>query len=162
MTRRRHTLHPPTKMTRSRAIRHITQRYSTDCTVTCVAMVAGVSWQRAVSATFGQRRARQKVSHDDMCIDFVQARDALKRLGVRCRLNVELALGYTLDSFRGPLRLRRPAILMFEWGRTREFHCVVYDPTSGGRFLDPGGDDEGRRFYINEWHRNSCEALVVV
>lgn len=132
--------------------RRVTQRYTTDCAVTCIAMVAGVSWRRAVYTAF-PRSAFDKIASDEMSIDFTHARRTLKKLGVSCRYTTT---NIDLDT------LRRPAILMFEWDNSREFHCVVYDPsTPRGRFLDPTGYSEGRSFYIREWRRNGCESLVV-
>lgn len=125
-------------------IRKVEQRHCSGCAVAAVAMVTGVPYDRAITAAFGRRKDR------NLELDFDQMMRAVRRLGFSCRMGTD---------WRAK---KLPAILMFEWWSTGDYHCVVYDPAFGGRFVDPGYDRNlGADFYLEHWRRNGRQSLVV-
>lgn len=125
-------------------IRRIEQEHCTGCAVACVATVAGVSYRQAVKAAFGKPVVRHglELTFDDMA-------RALRKLGLSCRMGTD---------FR---QRKLPAIMMFEWWSTGDYHCLVWDPAFGGRIIDPGYRNLGNDFYWDHWKRSGREALVV-
>lgn len=125
-------------------IRRVEQRHGTGCAVAAVAMVTGVTYDKAVRAAFGRNKDR------NLELDFDQITRAVRRLGLTCRMGADFRVK------------KLPAILMFEWWSTGDFHCVVWDPAFGGRFVDPGYNRTlGQDFYLEHWRRNGRESLVI-
>lgn len=125
-------------------IRRVEQLQDTGCAVACVAMVAGVSYTRAALHVKGRR-------HGDLSAYFTEMARGLRSMGFTCRMGID---------FR---RTRRRAILMFEWRCCPgDYHCVVWDPSFGGRFVDPGYDRSlTHQFYIDSWRRSGSQSLII-
>lgn len=124
-------------------IRRVEQLHGTGCAVACVAMVTGASYTKAALHVKGKRTG-------DLSAYFSEMARGIRALGFTCRMG---------PDFR---EKKCPGILMFEWWTTGDFHCVVYDPRFGGRFVDPGYDRTlGPDFYLEHWRRNGRESLIV-
>lgn len=126
-------------------IRRVKQPVSTGCAVACVAMVAGVSFDKAA-------RAVKRRTTGDLCASFAEMMQALRHMGFTCRMG---------SDFRA--RGQR-AILMFEWDWAPEvYHCLVWDPAFGGRLVEPDGliSKMDYDYYWRLWRRSGREALVV-
>lgn len=147
------------------SIRRVHQRDIYGCGVACVAMLAGVSYNHAKKAIFG----------DDLG-GLYKLRGTDHEAIARGLFNLGLDCAQT--KLTGPIglrSLRKPAALMFRWPNARSLvHCVVWDPAFGGRIVDPAYRDPPREsvedgapecnteFYFKAWKR-SCKnwALVV-
>ena len=124
-------------------IRRVEQIHGSGCAVACVAMVTGVSYTKAALHVKGRRTG-------DLSAYFTEMARGVRSLGFTCRMGTDWR------------QKKLPAILMFEWWSTGDYHCVVYDPAFGGRFVDPGYDRTlGPDFYMEHWRRNGRQSLVV-
>jgi len=123
-------------------IRRVEQIHGSGCAVACVAMVTGVSYTKAALAVKGKRTG-------DLAAYWSEMARGIRDLGYSCRMGTD---------FRAK---KLPAILMFRWFTSDDYHCVVYDPAFGGRFFDPGLAGMGSQFYMEHWRRNGRESLVV-
>lgn len=100
-------------------IRLVPQRYSTDCGVACVAMIAGVSYQEAFDA-IGFTAERKQFYTTHTCVT-----NALRRLGISVKRR----------KFRSWQEISGPAIVPVNHRSSGQFfHWVVFD---GRRILDP-------------------------
>lgn len=125
------------------AIKRIEQLSSTGCAVACVAMATGVSYTKAALHVKGKRTG-------DLSAYFSEMARGIRSLGFTCRMGADWHAKH------------QRAILMFEWWSTGDFHCVVFDPAFGGRFVDPGYDRSlGPDFYLNHWRRNGRQSLII-
>lgn len=128
-------------------IRAVRQRHDTGCAIACAAMLAGVSYDEALRAIHGRKKPRKKSA------TIPKVRKGLKQLGVK-----------TEETGRF-MQLKRPAMMMFEWPCAPGLHhCVVYDPSFGGRIIDPAGDAEwyrGRDYYLRAWRRSGRMSVAV-
>ena len=123
-------------------IRRVEQLHDTGCAVACVAMVTGISYTKAALHVKGRRSGNLAAYWSEMM-------SGVRALGYTCRMGTD---------FRAK---KLPAILMFRWFNSDDYHCVVYDPEFGGRFFDPSAAAMGSQFYMEHWRRNGRESLVV-
>ena len=135
-----------------RVIRAVYQKHNTGCAVACAAMLAGVSYKKALEAIHGKKNApRQKSA------TIAKMRKGLQQLGVKTRETGRF------------MQLKQPAIMMFEWPQEPGLHhCIVYDPAFGGRFVDPAGEPwwcqsgSMQDFYLRAWRRSGRMSVAVV
>ncbi len=127
-----------------RALHTVMQEHDTGCAVACAAMVAGVSYKKALKAIHGTVRVSNK-----------SATIAKMSKGLR-------ALGVATKKTGRFMQLKKPAIMMFEWPFwPGVHHCVVYDPSNGGRILDPSSEGYDRAYYLRQWRRSGRPTLTV-
>ena len=135
-------------------LKHVAQGDSYGCAIACVAVVAGLTYERARAEMFPRRR--EFVNGHALRADEDQIRAALDRLGFKTSTVTNLAVN------------RGPVIVSFAWNPERRGgcrHAVVWDPFAR-RFIDPGNangyvaHDEGEKF-LDLWKRSGWRATVV-
>lgn len=104
-------------------MRRLTQYYESDCFPTCIAMVAGITYRRAIELVHPNHIKGEDYSTEDW-----QARAVLESLGFR------------IIKRRGRLRnfssIKRPAIIAIQLKCEKEGHVLVWDPERQ-RLLEP-------------------------
>lgn len=129
-------------------IRRVEQKHVQGCAVAAIASVAGVSYETVMRKAFGPHHHRvfEPGLYTTNIIKLIRS------FGLRVKKT---------DSFNKKL----PAILflnLLDYEGNDLFHCVVWDPAFGGRFIDPGWiEPENRSYYRMAWHRANRETLVI-
>jgi len=126
----------------------VQQQHDDGCVIACFAMLSGVSyWEahgEAVSAGLITRYGLPKMT-------FAAAAKLLRLKRFKC-------VEDEITDFRSR---KLPAIVMFKWFTTPDYHSVVWDPQRKS-FLDPAYPKSlGTRFYVDHWRRSGRYALVV-
>jgi len=130
-------------------IRRIPQANSEGCGIACLAMVAGISYRKAVQTVFGNRK---KSTHE---INIHQLAKSLKKFGFNTKLS---------NSFKKHNKARA-VIIGFMWPGETEGHYIVYVPDED-KFLDPAWDDDdpcswNRYDLVRYWIQSGRESLVI-
>ena len=136
-------------------IAHVSQRRSTGCGIACLAMVAGVSYRKAVKAIFGNRKVK------DHQVDVDQLAKALKKFGFESKESA---------SFKGHTKAYACILGFFwdpgcpesdpEWPKS-DGHFAVYN-SQEDTFLDPAGIYYLERWeLVSLWQRSGRETLVI-
>jgi|ERR1700722_1356439 len=104
-------------------MRLLTQYYESDCFPTCVAMVAGIPYRRAIDLVHPNHIKGQDYSTDEL-----RAREVLENLGFRV-----IRRRNRLHSFSA---ITRPAIVAIKLKCENDGHVLVWDPARQ-RLLEP-------------------------
>jgi hypothetical protein len=123
------------------------------CGIACVATVCGATYWRARSEFFPRRR--KFCDNTSLHVAGRQMKGIIRRLGFSV---------VSASKFR---HLRKPAIMVFEWGPDAfsqgQVHGVVWDPFDM-RIIDPGYDHDRNlpnAYYFALWRRSGYPALVI-
>lgn len=110
-----------------RTIERVQQKHRTSCVPACVAMLAGISYERALALVHPKREKGQLYLSrmQDAC-------SAFKRLGIKHRLRCVMP-PYDLSKIKHPAMLKLHGRPYFPCT-----HAVVWDPCRQ-RILDPWG-----------------------
>lgn len=114
-------------------MKRISQRYSSDCFPTCVAIVSGLSHKKALKLVHPRAKQRRnpvngrKVYYGS---NFVHKITALAKLNYRIKYH-----GKKPRSFN---RFKNPTFIQIKWKtRTKHCHAIVWDPKTK-KIYDPG------------------------
>lgn len=129
-------------------IRRVEQKHVHGCAVAAIASVVGVSYEAVMRKAFGPYHYR------------------VYNPGLYTTNIIKLIRSFGLKVRKtNSLNKKLPAILMLN---LRDgiggdlFHCVVWDPAFGGRFVDPGwSEPEDRKYYYRTWNQGKRETLVI-
>lgn len=132
-------------------IKHVRQGDENGCAIACIAIIAGLTYERARAETFPKRRTFR--DNKSLHVDDDRMSSTFRRLGFHVNHSA---------TFRDH---KRPAVLVFEWEPgmpSSDRHAVVWDPFSE-RFLDPG---YGPNFhntdrYLTLWQKTGYRATIV-
>ncbi len=140
-------------------VRWVNQRDYTGCAVACIAIVTGTTYSEAKRAS---RFVTGRQPRGELHLTFPQIASTIRRLGFRCRYGTDF------------MEEKQRTILMFDWPAPYGpgTHCVVWDPSFGGRFVDPGyrnlfspswSDSDPRKgdFYLDCWRECGQESLMI-
>lgn len=137
----------------------INQRHWTGCAIAAIASVVGVSYEKveARARWLGLIKRRPK-SIDlfdfgsrsiDYSIYFKDFLKVIRSFGVKAVRRQ----GFDFSNHR--------AILVCK-NDVASYHCVVWDPAFGGRFVDPAWlEPDPRRTYISQWRRAGKETFII-
>lgn len=113
-------------------MRLVLQRHSCDCGVACVAMICGVSYERALAA-FPDAIQRRMVPGRKTGTSTVELSDACERLGVRLGRRARPLRKRDLASLSGPMIL---VVRLGSQPSSHNWHWVAYDGDRK-RLFDP-------------------------
>lgn len=77
------------------------------------------------------------------------------------------SFGYSVNKTNNLNRKKRSILTLRLSGRWHGcgddlYHCIVWDPAFGGRFIDPASDiPEDRNYYRRQWYRADKETLII-
>ncbi len=128
-------------------INRVQQQHDDGCVIACFAMLSGISYYEA----YRTASLNGFIDPDKTVkMTFASAAKLLRLNRFKC---VE-----DITDFR---KRRLPAIVMFKWFTTPDYHSVVWDPARK-RFLDPAYPKSlGNNFYIDHWKFSGRYTLVV-
>lgn len=129
-------------------IRRVEQKHIQGCAIAAIASVVGSTYDHVMKKAFGERYylIYDPSLYTNKIIKLIRsfglsvrkAKDFNKKLPAILMLNLH-------DGMGGDI-----------------FHCIVWDPAFGGRFIDPGwSEPESRRYYYRTWNRGNRETLVI-
>jgi hypothetical protein len=110
-------------------MRHVFQLDDDGCGVACLAMIAGVSYRKALKCMFGDQKVVKTETKD--------LRRALHRFAIGC--SSRLIRSTRQCHYRN---LEQDAILKTRTRSDGDWHWIVWD-AKRKKFLDPEGEDDG-------------------
>lgn len=110
-------------------MQHIKQRFRTDCFPTCIAMIAGITHEKAIKIVHPRRKRGSRYG-----TNLITGCKALKKLKIRHNWFMPWGEKVKLKD------IKNPAIICVKFPEhTTYSHVVVWDPNNN-KILDPGMD----------------------
>lgn len=131
-------------------IQRMEQRDDHGCAIACVAMVCGISYERAKQEFFPRERAETLADDKRLMMNGEQMMRVIRKLGYSC---------VARSGFK---EHKLPSIVVFDWKTPNSgTHAVVWDPFREC-FLDPGYDwPLSSKRYMQNWRRSNYASVIV-
>ncbi len=130
-------------------IRRIRQKHNRGCACAAIATIIGVNYDTVMKKAFGN----YWIYEPNPSLYTTDIMKIIRYFGFSVKKTNE----FNFD--------KRRAIIVLDLSSRWEpniFHCIIWDPSFGGRFIDPAWKEpEDRQYYKRMWRKANKETLIV-